>query len=140
MDVCSWYSVEEKDLVGTNAKGALFKVVIKGWTSQHPNGSYGRKTRRTGGKAVVSYVFCSKSEPSVITGAENRWSALILAPYVSLGATEGETRLYFVVCHGVIADGGDFSPVARRFGYPIKDNDDVPDGVDLVRPEDMLKR
>ena len=82
MDVCSWYSVEEKDLVGTNAKGALFKVVIKGWTSQHPNGSYGEDPahRRQSG---VSYVFCSKSEPLVITGAENRWSALVLAPYVS---------------------------------------------------------
>jgi hypothetical protein len=38
MEICSWFSIEEKELIGTSSDGALFKVVTKSWESDHPCG------------------------------------------------------------------------------------------------------
>lgn len=141
MDYCSWFSVEEKDLIGTSPKGALFRTVTKAWSSYHPNGSYNRKTRRTGGQEIVGYVFCSKTEPALIyrkgTGA---WSAIMLTPYNPYGAIMTSLNVYFVLCHGIYRVGADYDTDARRFGYPITNSDDTPDDAELARPEDFLKR
>ena len=82
MDYCSWFSIEEKDLVSSNPSGALFKVTTRGWSSHHPNGSYNRRTRRTGGESTASFVFCSKDRPALIFQDESKWVAHTLAPGV----------------------------------------------------------
>lgn len=142
MDTCSWFSVEETALVGTSPKGALFKAVLKGWQSHHPNGRYERKAPRQGGQANTVHVFCSKTMPSVIVSADGgRWQVDTLAlntPYGPAGALESVTTTYYAVCHATAAsDPEAFIRLGQHFGYPALD--EAPDSPVLARPEDILK-
>ena len=105
MDMCSWFSIEEKDLVGTDRDGALFRVVTKSWQSQHPGGSYDRRTPRRGVGTATSYALCSKTHPALLdAGSAGRWvvNELDLGPEsVPPGAARTATAVYFAVCHAV---------------------------------------
>lgn len=138
MDYCSWFSIESRDLVGSNARGALFKVELKGWTSHHPRGDYGRRSPRTGGETSTGYVFCSKKNPAAIWDEDaGHWSAATLNLASPSGAEENAVIQYFAVCHG-IQSGQDaqssFESLAARFGY----GKIATDLKELKRPEDIL--
>lgn len=146
MDMCSWFSIEEKDLVGTDRNGALFRVVTKFWQSQHPGGSYDRRTPRRGGGTATSCALCSKTHPALLeAGTPGRWAVneLDLGPESVLpGAAETATAVYFAVCHAVAVTntGEELTRLARRFRYPAPSADAVslPETVD--RPEAILRR
>jgi hypothetical protein len=139
MNECSWFSVEERDLVASNATGGLFKVTLKGWVSEHPGGDYSRRRPRHGGETSIAYFLCSKSRPAVIWESDMAgWEVGYLAPGSPLGPAgveEAATVEYFVVCHGVDPEG-DFAAVGRHFGYPVEDN--RPAGRHLSQPEEIL--
>ena len=140
MEICSWFSIEEKELLGTSSDGALFKVVTKWWESEHPGGEYEQRARRTGGEQTVSYFFCSKTRPALIWADDKgEWNASHLAPGSPLGpsgAAESATRQYFVVCHAMSTDD-DVIEEAKKFGYPPTEF--PPDDRKLTRPEDFIK-
>ena len=143
MGACNWFSVEEKDLVGTTKSGALFKVVLKGWQSLHPDGDYVRKTPRQGGQARTSYVFCSKSKPALIDrDGQGRWAAEYLpinAAFGPPGVLETAATIYFAVCHAIGAGNRESTTdLARRFGYPIQE-DEGPEEKPITQPDDILK-
>ncbi|WP_156387748.1 hypothetical protein [Methylobacterium sp. Leaf399] len=143
MGFCSWFSVEEKDLAGTAKAGALFKVVLKGWQSHHPDGNYARKTPRQGGQARTSYVFCSKSKPALINRDEQgRWAAEYLpinAAFGPPGVLETATTIYFAVCHAIGAGSQtDTTDLARRFGYPEQE-EEGPAETPIAQLEDILR-
>ncbi len=146
MDVCAWFSVEEKDLVGTDRHGALFRVVTKAWQSTHPDGAYNRRSPRRGGGAATSYVLCSKQRPALLDAAPGgRWSVteLDLGPDSEPpGALETSTSLYFAVCHAVAApDTGEaLIGLARRFRYPAPSGAGQPLPETVDRPEAILRR
>jgi hypothetical protein len=143
MEQCSWFSIEEKDLVGTSVHGALFKVRSRDWQSSHPNGSYDRQSRRSGGDESTNYVLCSKRKPAVIFPNSNEaTSELIrLAPGnldAIAGATEYVNMYYFAVCHGLIPKNEqDIERLGKRFGYSI--SADVAEIQETGRPDDLLK-
>jgi hypothetical protein len=123
MDYCSWFSIEETDLTASNANGALFKVVTRGWSSHHPDGSYGRRAPRKGGETSTWFIFCSKTTPALLFPHEGRWLAHILAPGGEnsvFGYNESSHKQYFAVCHRVsIGDVYSEMPgLAQRLGYP----------------------
>jgi len=140
MDHCTWFSIESRDLVGSNARGALFKVALKGWTSHHPGGDYGKRRPRTGGEISTSYFFCSKAQPSAVWETDaGRWTTAVLNVASPAGAEENAVIEYFAVCHGV-QSGRDidasFDALAERFGYaPVEHADPR----EIARPEDILK-
>ena len=140
MDYCTWFSVESRDMVGSNTKGALFKTSFKEWTSRHPNGTYDKRTPRTGGGASTAYHFCSKTSPSAIWQDEGgQWKVAALNLASPSGAEENAVIQYFAVCHGVPSGhdvGHSFDALATRFGYAPAENADLRV---VARPEDILK-
>jgi hypothetical protein len=140
MDYCAWFSIESRDMVGSNANGALFMVISKEWTSHHPNGSYDKRRPKTGGEASTGYYFCSKTKPSAIWQDDaGSWKVAILNLASPSGAEENAVIEYFAVCHGVQSghDTSDtFDALTKRFGYaPVE----AADLRDVARPEDILK-
>lgn len=143
MGSCSWFSLEEKDLVGTAKAGALFKIVLKGWQSHHPDGNYGRRAPRQGGQARTSYVFCSKTKPALINrDVQGRWAAEYLpinAAFGPPGVQETATTIYFAACHAIGAGNQeDMTDLARRFGYPEQETEG-PEEKPITQLEDILK-
>jgi|UPI0004B724CD hypothetical protein len=140
MDYCAWFSIESRDIVGSNANGALFKVISKEWTSHHPNGTYDKHRPRTGGEASTGYYFCSKTKPSTIWQDDaGQWKMAVLNLTSPSGAEENAVIAYFAVCHGVQSghDTSDsFDSLSKRFGYAPIQNADLHD---IARPEDALK-
>jgi hypothetical protein len=140
MDVCSWFSIEQRDLVASSPAGALFKMSVRTWTSTHPNGTYDKRTRRVGGEAGDEYVFCSKSRPAVVDPGDKpgTWIAAVLVPIGQpAGAAEAATARYFAACHGVALNSeADLDRYAQAFGYKA---DGEGEQLDLKRPEDILK-
>lgn len=140
MDHCSWFSIESRDIVGSNANGALFKVISKEWASHHPNGSYDKRYPRTGGEVSTGYTFCSKTKPSAIWQDDaGKWNVAVLNLASPSGAEENAVIEYFAVCHGLQSGhdtSGSFDALTKRFGYaPVEDADLR----DIARPEDILK-
>ena len=140
MDYCNWFSIESRDLVGSNTNGALFKVISKGWTSHHPNGSYDKRRPRTGGEASTGYFFCSKTKPSAIWQSDrDGWKVAVLNLGSPSGAEENAAIEYFAVCHGVQSGqdtGESFDALSKRFGYAPIESADLQN---VARPEDILK-
>jgi hypothetical protein len=140
MDYCNWFSIESRDIVGSNAKGALLKVISREWTSHHPNGSYDKRRPRTGGGASTGYYFCSKTKPSTIWQDDGgHWKVALLNLASPSGAEESAVIEYFAVCHGIHSGhdtSGSFDALAKRFGYASIENADLRD---IARPEDVLK-
>ena len=143
MDYCSWFSIEETDLVASNASGALFKVVTRGWSSHHPGGSYERRAPRKGGQMSTQFIFCSKTTPALLFPNEGRWLAHILAPGSGesvFGYNESSHKQYFAVCHRVsIGDVYSEMPgLAQRFGYPRTTRQS--DQIELNDVRDIMNR
>jgi hypothetical protein len=140
MDYCAWFSIESRDIVGSNANGALFKVISKEWTSHHPNGSYDKRRPKTGGEASTGYYFCSKTKPLAIWQDDaGPWKVAVLNLASPSGAEENAVIEYFAVCHGVQSGHGTsnaFGALTKRFGYlPVE----AAELRDLALPEDVLK-
>jgi hypothetical protein len=140
MDICSWYSVEDKDAVASNAGSSLIKVTLKIWTSKHRGGSYDKKAPRAGGDVISIYFRCSKTKPAVVESADGKWTAAFLNLHEPAGYQELAVMEYFVVCHGfdVDASRSRFDAAARRFGY--RKTSDTPDAIELNKPEEILTR
>src|SRR5688572_9967955 len=157
MGQCLWLSIEERDLVGSNSFGALFKARIKGWESSHPQASYDKPAPRTGGEERIRFFFCSKTRPAVISrtqawdSLERRWKdgGWMLHKMDPQAGPPGVHSLhglilYFAACHGrvpsSIGDGDDFRELAERFGYPTSSDPtgewgDIP----IADPTDVLR-
>ena len=82
MDVCTWFSLEDVRPAGESKLGALFHVIIKDWSSVHPNASYDRLTNRKYVNTDDDYMFCSKTQPAIIYPApeKGKWMAYPLFP------------------------------------------------------------
>lgn len=122
MDSCYWFSIEETDLVASNAAGALFRTASRSWQSHHPNGSYERRTPRKGGQVSTEYVFCSKSRPALIVSYDGKWLVDALTPDREdgiFGANYSSYKSYFVVCHQtrIVDPYRENAKLARRYGY-----------------------
>lgn len=143
MDTCSWFSIEERDFVGTSPHGVLYKVRSRDWESLHPNGSYDKRTPRRGGGESTNYVFCSKSKAAVMFPSKDqpKFEIVRLAPgniEALAGAATYANVYYFAVCHGVNASGEkDMERFGKKFGYAI--NAEATESQDTGRPEDLLK-
>jgi hypothetical protein len=140
MDHCTWFSIESRDIIGSNAHGALFKVVSKGWTSHHPGGEYGKPRPRTGGETSTGYYFCSKTKPSALWEADaGRWTVAALNVASPSGAEENAVIEYFAVCHGM-QSGHDktasFRELAEGFRYSPAETIDLRA---IAHPEDISK-
>jgi len=139
MDMCTWYSVEEKEPAGSNAQATLFKVTLKIWTSRHRGGNYDKKASRTGGEASTFYFNCSKAKPAIIESQDGKWMAAFLNLAEPAGFQELAVMEYFVVCHAFDVDKPStrFGVAARKFGY--RKIADAPDSIALSKPEDILR-
>jgi hypothetical protein len=140
MDICSWYSVEGKDVAASNPQATLFKVALKTWTSKHRGGAYDKKARRVGEDVISIYYSCSKTKPALVESADGKWTATFLNLNSPPGFQESAVMQYFVVCHGFDAEKSrsGFDGVARRFGY--RKVLDTPDAIELSKPEEILTR
>lgn len=141
MGSCSWYSIEETDLIASSTKGALFKVATRWWSSSHPDNDYGKRARRTGGAIGTSYVLCSKTSPAILSQDGTKWEVHRLSPGHSdavFGATESAYRWYWATCHQVTASDpyNDTERLARRFGYKVPEG--AVDG-SINEPQDILR-
>lgn len=143
MNQCSWFSIEERDIIGTSVHGALFRVRSRDWQSAHPNGAYEKRTPRTGGEESTNYVFCSKRKPAVMfpNGRDVKSQIIRLAPGnldAIFGATEYANMYYFAVCHGITPkDENDIPRLGKRFGYSL--GADVVESEETGTPDDLLK-
>jgi hypothetical protein len=143
MDTCSWFSIEERDFVGTSPHGVLYKVLSRDWESLHPNGSYDKRTPRRGGGESTNYVLCSKTKAAVMFPSKDQPKSEIvrLAPgnlEALAGATTYANVYYFAVCHGVYASGEkDMERFGKKFGYAI--NAEVGFSEEYGTPNDLLK-
>jgi hypothetical protein len=140
MDVCTWYSVEGKATVASNAGTTLFKVALKTWTSKHRGGAYDKKAPRVAGEDVSLYFACSKTKPAVVESADGKWTAAFLNLHNPPGFQELAVMEYFVVCHGFDVEHPStrFDVAARKFGY--RKTSDTPDTIELSKPEEILSR
>ena len=140
MDLCTWYSVESKDTVGSNAGATLFKVTLKMWSSKHRGAAYNKKAPRVPGDDVSLYFLCSKTRPAVVEAQDGKWSAAFLNLHDPPGFMEMAVMEYFVVCHGFDVEHPStrFDVAARKFGYRKTSN--TPDTIELSKPEEILAR
>ncbi len=145
MDYCGWVSIEERDIITSNASGALFKVRTKGWSAHYPGGDYSKRVPRKYGGENVSYAFCSKTEPATMFSYEGKITVSPLplgTPDVSVGASISAVIFYFAVCHGLNVKQQDVAEVgeqgARRLGYRVVDPDKAQ--YPIARIEDFLRR
>lgn len=100
MDVCTWFSIEERGIVASNERGALFSARIRNWSSEHPGGSYDKPARRRDDGEGVGYFFCSRSFPAVLV-QDGGWTAYAIDPDLPSGAFWSAAENYLGVCHGV---------------------------------------
>jgi hypothetical protein len=138
MDVCSWYSIEDKDTVASNAGSTLVRVTLKTWTSKHRNAAYDRKAPRVAGDTLSTYYLCSKAKPAVLDIAEGKWTAAFLDLYNPPGFAESAVTQYFVICHGFDTEASNtsFDVAARKFGY--RRISKTPENITLDKPEEIL--
>jgi hypothetical protein len=139
MDICTWYSVEQKEPAGSNAHATLFKVTLKTWTSTHKGGNYQKKAPLTGEETNTFYYNCSKAKPAIIESQGGKWTASFLDLANPAGFAELAVMEYFVVCHGFDVDKPNtrFDVAAHKFGY--RKVSDTPDSIELNKPEDILR-
>jgi hypothetical protein len=140
MNICSWYSIEDKNVAASSPGSTLYKVTLKTWTSKHRGGAYDKKAPRVGGDDVSIYFKCSKTKPAVVESADGKWTAAFLNLYSPAGFQELAVMEYFVVCHefDVERPATRFDVAARRFGY--RKISDTPDTIELDKPEEILAR
>ena len=138
MNVCSWYSIEDKDTVASNAASTLVKVTLKTWTSQHRNAAYDKKAPRVAGDTLSTYYVCSKTRPAVLEAADGKWTAAFLDLHNPPGFAQTAVAQYFVVCHGFDTEvpNTSFDVAARKFGYRRMSK--TPENITLDRPEEIL--
>lgn len=138
MDVCSWYSIKDKETVASNAASTLVKVTLKTWTSSHRNAAYDKKAPRVAGDTLSTYYVCSKTRPAVLEAADGKWTAAFLDLYNPPGFAESAVTQYFVVCHGFDTEASNtrFDVAARKFGYRRISR--TPDNIALDQPEEIL--
>jgi hypothetical protein len=137
MDICTWYSVEDKEPAGSNAQASLFKVTLKMWTSKHRGGAYDKKAPLTSGETLTLHYKCSKTKPAAIESADGKWTAAFLNLANPAGFEELAVMEYFVVCHGFDLDKTRFDAAARKFAY--RKVSDTPNSIELDKPEDILR-
>jgi hypothetical protein len=125
---------------GNADRGFLLKVTSKFWTSQHPNGSYDRRTPRTGGDVQDWYALCSSTDPAVIFRSGNKWQATTLAPVSEgiFGYNETAYHMYFAACHQTdTSKDGEIEKAGKRFHYRADPN--RVGSASLDSPSDILK-
>lgn len=138
-DLCTWFSVEERQTVSTALDGPLVKATIRRWRSVHPGGRYDKATPRGGGESAVSHFFCSVSRPTAMYWDQNTgWKTVSFLPINGPSESlEPAVNEYLSVCHGVHAQSAlDFQNLASRFGYKFYQADQRE--VVLASPDEML--
>lgn len=140
MDTCTWFNIENRELVGRNRVGDLYRIERADWSSMHPEGSYETPAPLTGGLRSVSFAFCSLTAPTVLYKIDDGWLADRLSPGFDegvFGYNESSYMLYFAACHDLKAkDSTDFTTFGLRLGY--RAHPERVEQVPLRRPEDIL--
>jgi hypothetical protein len=85
---CFWFRVEDRDTVQTNQLGSLVRVTEATGDSKHPNGNYNRKTPIKWSQPTISYVFCSKVQPTVIFENDESGSRRRYRPVTQRASTD----------------------------------------------------
>lgn len=121
---CTWFAIEQKDLIGTSDKGDLFKVITKTWGATYPDGNYGVKRPRKYLGEDTSFAFCSKTEPATINLERGKYyvSPLPLGQEgIQAGVYMTSIAYYFAVCHSMNVKQSDVfrtgTTKARELGY-----------------------
>ena len=138
-DLCTWFSVEDRQTVGTALDGALVKSTIRRWRSVHPGGRYDKAAPRGGGESTVSHFFCSVARPTAMYWDQNTgWKAVSYLPINGPSESlEPAVNEYLSVCHGVhVRTALDFRSVAWRYGYKFYQADQRE--VVLASPDEIL--
>jgi hypothetical protein len=145
MDICGWFRIDAATPIAGSAKGLLFALAVRRWSSQHPHGRYERPAPRTGGDTRISFVFCSREAPAWIDYdvEQKAWLAVPLQPgnsRVMAGVEESIYAMYWAACHRMavrdVATEGD--RLGRRLGYRFS-GDEGPKGRRmLASPTDVL--
>ncbi|MGP9821820.1 hypothetical protein ACTZWW_17525 [Salinarimonas sp. NSM] len=125
MDYCSWFSIEEYNIVTAEGGEVLKRATLKSWESHHPGGSYDSPGRREGGDPFTTWFLCSKTRPSLVWPVEvGGFEQVELAPIADgtpAGATTYAYVLYFAGCHGLALGDDprldDLDGLARQYGY-----------------------
>jgi hypothetical protein len=108
MGGCSWMSIENRESYGQRGDGELFKVTVRHWYADYPNGkSYESPARRTSGEYTDDYIFCSTTRPAVASFYGGKWTADNLSPDKPdgvFGYNSNTYTLYFAACHGLVVD------------------------------------
>jgi hypothetical protein len=136
-DVCSWRKQLSRDLVGSSAAGALFRVTFLGGSAPDSGRKPSIKWNR---KPHDVYVFCSKQLPAVMMQVDGslQVDALGISPdeypppvlYTS-------ASIYMEVCHNT--PDQDLNVLAKRFGYAVSSQDAEAMSQGIKVPEDVLK-
>lgn len=137
MDSCSWSKELSRDFVGASANGVLYKLVLVGGTSNHPNGQYQMKRRIIWNKEPhIVFVFCSKKFPATLIEGEPKMQVDFLSIGEGVpGALESSLSLYMFVCHNI--SRGD-ERLLRQYSYaPSIDSFNEIEST-LIKPTDIL--
>ena len=141
MGSCQWERVNSVSSIGENEIGELFEVRATTW-----EGSMERSSPKglTPGKST-SYVFCSRSKPSILHASDSKWMVTEIAPgspdtishFNSAGVGE-----YWLICHGVLAHNLESigSTLGRKLGYRANVSADSLNQRTIGRPEELLSR
>ncbi len=142
-DACPYWSIERRERVGETAAGYLIRSYERRWS----DGRYDAPSRHKGGELVVSYVFCSTTNPSIFFKTPGTtfkynlnakpWTLLPIDPGVTPPSAGVSYWIeYFAICHDVITPAFDVT-AAKSLGYrePLS-----PDRMAymVARPEEIL--
>lgn len=141
MNGCSWFQVQNFEVVRENEKGALLRVTQREGGSDHPDGKYPERPRASAiqwAESSTSYFFCSPRFPAIISESEGGgWEGIRLDLTMSAGVTEFVHNQYRAICHPDGALDVDTAAAAARLGY-------TPNGGEvefqLGRPEEVFDR
>lgn len=125
MDACWWFKEQRRATVLRNRDGELIRYVTLEGSSAHPDDAYPERYSprlSVEFEPKTSYVFCSRSRPSVAFEFEfepghSEWVAHLLDLYDLYGYNMWSAVTYLRACHGVYLNGRRIEPVLRRLGY-----------------------
>lgn len=139
MGGCSWFQIQNFDVVRENTNGALLRVTLREGASDHPDNNYPRRPRESQirwAESSTVYFLCSTRYPALISEGEGgRWEGYRLDLTTPSGASEFVHNQYRAVCHPDGALNLDTAGAAARLGYRSFEGDSE---ISLPSPEALF--
>jgi hypothetical protein len=137
MNHCSRFMITSSEAMGYSKNGSLLLIHTKNRDEEYM-GSFRNRPAKVELSSGSTYIFCSKTLPSIILKDGSSWVASFLKPgepEAFSGAYESAYSVYYAACHNTSRTVSD--NLAKVLGYKFKDGI-LPDDRKVASPFEVL--